>query len=352
MLLLALYVLLAIGVSFICSVLEACLLSITPSYLASLRQQNHPAAASLTQLKDDLDRPLASILTLNTIAHTIGAASAGAQAAIVFGNQWVGVFSAILTLGILLFSEIIPKTIGATYWRELAPMSAKILKVMIWLLRPFVWFSEQITKRLSKGQQAPKMRDEMSAMAMLAQESGEFADGETKMLANLLSIKDIPVTQVMTPRPVLFRVRAQKTITEFLDQYPESPFSRPLIFSESKDNILGFVHRLDLFKHQAAGKGDQQLGSVMRPVHVVLNTFSLLKVFEQLVVEHHQLTLVVDEYGSVQGLVTLEDIFEYLIGEEIIDEADHTTDMQLLATERWEQWKVKHGVIEKPDPES
>ncbi|MGB2078447.1 MAG: CNNM domain-containing protein [Vibrio sp.] len=351
MFLLFLYVLLAIGVSFICSVLEACLLSITPSYLAQLRQQEHPAAASLTALKQDVDRPLASILTLNTIAHTIGAASAGAQAAIVFGNNWVGVFSGVLTLGILLFSEIIPKTIGATYWRQLAPMSAKVLRVMVWALTPFVWFSEQITKRLSQGHQAPKMRDEMSAMAMLAQESGEFADGESKMLNNLLAIKDIPVTQVMTPRTVLFRVEAKKTINDFLKKHQDSPFSRPLIYSENKDNILGFVHRLELFKQQAQGHGSKQLGSVMRPVHVVLNTFSLLKVFEQLVMQHHQLTIVVDEYGSVQGLVTLEDIFEYLLGEEIVDEADHTTDMQALAAKRWDEWKKKYGVIEKSDSE-
>lgn len=352
MFLLFLYVLLAIGVSFICSVLEACLLSITPSYLAQLRQQEHPSAQSLTDLKQDVDRPLASILTLNTIAHTIGAASAGAQAALVFGNQWVGVFSGVLTLGILLFSEIIPKTIGATYWRQLAPITAKLLHGMVWALTPFVWFSEQITKRLSQGHQAPKMRDEMSAMAMLAQESGEFADGESKMMNNLLAIKDIPVTQVMTPRTVLFRVKAQHSINSFLRNHRECPFSRPLVYSESKDNIIGFVHRLELFKRQARGEGDKQLGSVIRPVHVVLNTFSLLKVFEQLITQHHQLTLVVDEYGSVQGLVTLEDIFEYLLGEEIIDEADHTTDMQQLATQRWDAWKKKHGLIEKSDDEA
>ncbi len=243
MFLLTIYVSVAIGVSFICSVLEAVLLSISPSYIAQLRQQGHPAADSLAKLKTDIDRPLASILTLNTIAHTIGAATAGAQAAVVFGSEWLGVFSGVLTLGILVLSEIVPKTIGATYWRQLAPMAATTLRWMVWALTPFVWFSEQITKRLARGHEAPKMRDELSAMAILARESGEFAEGESKMLNNLLGIQDVPVTQVMTPRPVVFRVDAEMTINEFLEKHKETPFSRPLVYSQSNDNIKQNMHR-------------------------------------------------------------------------------------------------------------
>jgi CBS domain containing-hemolysin-like protein len=349
MLLLTLYVTIAIGVSFVCSVLEAVLLSISPSYLAQLRQQGHPAAEQLTKLKADIDRPLASILTLNTIAHTIGAATAGAQAAVVFGSQWLGVFSGVLTLGILVLSEIVPKTIGATYWRQLSPMAATVLRWMVWALTPFVWFSEQITKRLARGHEAPKMRDELSAMAMLAKESGEFAEGETKILNNLLGIQDVPVTQVMTPRPVVFRVDAELTINEFLAEYKDTPFSRPLVYSQSNDNIIGFVHRLELFKLQQTGCGEKQLGAVMRPVHVLLNTIALPKAFEQMMAHRLQLAMVVDEYGTVQGILTLEDIFEHLVGEEIVDEADRTTDMQELAFERWEKWKETHGVIENRD---
>ncbi len=351
MLLLTVYVSVAIGVSFICSVLEAVLLSITPSYLAQLRQQGHPSAERLTKLKSDIDRPLASILTLNTIAHTIGAASAGAQASVVFGSQWLGVFSAVLTLGILVLSEIVPKTIGATYWRQLAPMAASTLRWMVWALTPFVWFSEQITKRLSRGGDTPKMRDELSAMAILAKESGEFAAGESKMLSNLIGLQDIPVTQVMTPRPVLFRVEAEITIDEFLAENKDTPFSRPLVYSQSKDNIIGFVHRLELFRLQQAGSGQKQLGAVMRPVHVMLNTLTLPKAFDQMMKNRLQLAMVVDEYGTVQGILTLEDIFEHLLGEEIVDEADKTTDMQQLAFERWEKWKKIHGVIESRDDE-
>ncbi|HFQ4804912.1 TPA: CNNM domain-containing protein [Vibrio vulnificus] len=349
MLLLTIYISIAIGVSFICSVLEAVLLSISPSYIAQLRQQGHPAAAQLTKLKADIDRPLASILTLNTIAHTIGAATAGAQAAVVFGSEWLGVFSGVLTLGILVLSEIVPKTIGATYWRQLAPSAATTLRWMVWALTPFVWFSEQITKRLARNQETPKMRDELSAMAILARESGEFAEGESKILSNLLGIQDVPVTQVMTPRPVVFRVEATMTINEFLAQHKETPFSRPLVYSEQKDNIIGFVHRLELFKLQQSGAGEKQLGSVMRPIHVIMNTLALPKAFDQMMAKRLQLSIVVDEYGTVLGLVTLEDIFEYLLGEEIIDEADKSQDMQELAYQRWERWKNKHGMIESRD---
>ncbi|MCY9872168.1 CNNM domain-containing protein [Vibrio barjaei] len=351
MFLLTVYIAIAIGVSFICSVLEAVLLSITPSYLAQLRQQEHPAANKLSKLKAELDRPLASILTLNTIAHTIGAATAGAQAAKVFGSQWLGVFSAVLTLGILVLSEIVPKTIGATYWRQLAPTAATILRWMVWALTPFVWFSEQITKRLARGHEAPKMRDELSAMAMLAKESGEFAEGESNILNNILNIQDIPVTQVMTPRPVVFRIAAEMTINEFLDQHKETPFSRPLVYSQQKDNILGFVHRLELFKLQQQGSGEKQLGSVMRPIHVLFNTIMLPKAFEQMMAARLQIAMIVDEYGTIQGIITLEDIFEHLLGQEIVDEADKTTDMQELAYQRWEHWKEKHSMIDGSDEE-
>lgn len=349
MLLLSIYICVAIGVSFVCSVLEAVLLSISPSYIAQLRRDEHPATEKITHLKSDIDRPLASILTLNTIAHTIGAAGAGAQASVVFGSQWLGVFSAVLTLGILILSEIVPKTIGATFWRQLAPVSANILVWMVWLLTPFVWFSQQITKRLSHGHIQPKLRDEISAMVFLATESDEFGEREIKILNNLLNLPNMPVTKAMTPRTVAFRVDAELTIDAFLAQHQDCPFSRPLVYGEEKDNIIGFVHRLELFKLQQQGQGCAQLGSVMRPIDVFLNNIPLPKAFGKMLKKRLQLALVVDEYGTVLGLITLEDIFELLLGEQIIDEADKATDMQKLAYDRWEHWKKIHGVIVNND---
>ncbi|MCE0493815.1 CNNM domain-containing protein [Vibrio salinus] len=352
MLLLTIYVLVAIIVSFLCSILEAVLLSITPSYIAQQKNIGSSFATKLLILKQDIDRPLASILTLNTIAHTIGAAGAGAQAVIVFGNEWLGVFSAILTLAILLLSEIIPKTIGATFWRWLTPITVHILSFMVKALFPLVWLSEQITRPFSRNQFQPKIRDEIYAMSLLAHDSEEFDEGETKLLANFFTLRTVPVTEVMTPRTVLFRIDAELTINRFLQDYTDTPFSRPLIYSQSKDNILGFVHRLELFRLQQQGLGEKQLGAVMRPIFVILNTLSLLDTFNQMMKEDLQLSVIVDEYGSVQGIVTLEDIFEYLLGEEIVDEADKITDMQELALKRWDEWKTHHGVIESKDKET
>lgn len=352
MILLIMFVALSIGVSFICSVLEAVLLSITPSYLAQMRQQGHPAAGRLQQLKDDIDRPLASILTLNTIAHTVGAAASGAQAAKVFGDAWLGAFSAVLTLAILLLSEIVPKTIGATYWRQLAPGATSVLRWMVWALTPFVWASEQLTRRLARGKEQPKLRDEISAMALLAKESGELADDESTMLTNLLNLRDVAVTKLMTPRPVLFRVDATMTIEDFLREHHDTPFSRPLVYAESRDNILGFVHRLELFSANQHGRGKQPLSSVMRPIPVVHDSMIVTKAFDRMMAQRSQLALIVDEYGDVQGIITLEDIFEHLVGKEILDEADKTTSMQALAHERWEDWKETHGVIESKDDEA
>ncbi|OOE86272.1 CNNM domain-containing protein [Salinivibrio sharmensis] len=349
MLILVLFISLSIGVSFICSVLEAVLLSITPSYIANLRHQGHPAAERLNALKKDIDRPLASILTLNTIAHTVGAAGAGAQAAHVFGDAWVGVFSAVLTLAILLLSEIIPKTIGANFWPQLAPGAALVLKWMVWALTPFVWLSEQITKRLSADTTHVKLRDEISAMAMLASESGEMGEDETQMLHNMLKLRDLPATQLMTPRPVLFRVPAEMDVNGFLEEHGDCPFSRPLVYGEQRDDILGFVHKSNIYEAKTQGAGQTRIGNLMRPLAVILPGNSVLQAFDILMIRRAQLAMIVDEYGTVQGIITLEDVFEYLTGREIIDEADTVTDMQQLAYQRWDAWKKQHNMIESQD---
>ncbi|MGB0895236.1 MAG: CNNM domain-containing protein [Parashewanella sp.] len=349
MLLLLIYIAIAIGVSFLCSILEAVLLSITPGYLANVTKQNMAFSQHLQRLKTDVDRPLASILTLNTIAHTIGAASAGAHATVVFGSEWLGVFSAVLTLGILFFSEIIPKTIGATYWRQLTPITTYLLVGLVWLLSPFVWLSSLVTKHFSHPQADNQLRDELSAMADLAKQTGELAHSESKMFTNMLSLKHTTVNQVLTPRTMVFRVQDNLSVNDFLEQHGNSTFSRALVFHNSSDNIVGFVHKLELYRYQQTNDADDSIGRVMRPIYVLFESISLAKALELMLTHHHQLAMVVDEYGTMQGVISLEDIFEHLIGEEIIDEADKIADLQQAAFERWEKWKGQHSVIDKKD---
>ena len=349
MLLLLVYVAIAIGISFLCSILEAVLLSITPGYLAYLKQQAKPSFAPLSTLKKDIDRPLASILTLNTIAHTIGAASAGAHATVVFGSEWLGVFSAVLTLGILLLSEIIPKTIGATYWRQLAPITGFILTWLVWILTPFVWISGIVTRFVSHQKPQPKLREELSAIASVARETGELDTGESKLFENILTLKQTPIRKVMTPRTVVFRVPDTLTINEFFTQYANNPFSRALIYHQTKDNIVGFVHKLELYRYRQQHGGDESIGRALRPVCALLNTISLATALELMLGDKHQLTIVVDEYGSLKGVLSLEDVFEHMLGEEIIDEVDNTANLQQAAHLRWEKWKQEHSVIDPRD---
>ncbi|RYV02462.1 hemolysin [Shewanella sp. OPT22] len=351
MLLLLVYVSIAIGVSFLCSILEAVLLSITPGYLAYLKKQGKPSYQQLKKLKDDVDRPLASILTLNTIAHTIGAASAGAHATVVFGSEWLGVFSAVLTLGILLLSEIIPKTIGATYWRQLASITGYTLNWMVKILSPFIWISSIVTRFVSHQKPEAQLREELSAIATLAGETGELDSGESKLFENILTLKQTTVSKVLTPRTVVFRVPDTLSIDEFFAKYATNSFSRALVYHENIDNIVGFVHKLELYRYQQQHDGDASIGRVLRPVRALLKTISLATALELMLSQKQQLTIVVDEYGSLNGVLSLEDIFEHMVGEEIIDEVDNTPDLQQAAHLRWEKWKQDHSVIDSRDNE-
>lgn len=344
MILLIIYVLVALIFSFLCSIAEAVLLSVTTPYIVVLGKKHKTTGAILKTLKSDINKPLAAILTLNTIAHTVGAVGAGAQAAVVFGSAYVGVASAVLTLLILIFSEIIPKTIGASYWKELAPATAVGLKFITWLLHPFVWLSEIITSGMVRESSLTGFsRDEFSAMAELSAKEGQIADEESNILKNLLLLRETNVESAMTPRTVIFALSENLLVEEFFHKYDQSPFSRILVYSKDKEDINGFVIRNDLLLAQARGNNKSKLKKYHRNIGALLNTSSLSHVFSEMLRQSVQIMLIVDEYGSVEGIITMEDLFETLLGLEIIDESDKTEDMQRLAKKNWIKKTIKKG---------
>jgi len=352
MLLLITYILIALVFSFLCSIAEAAILSVTNAHIALLVKQGKASGKLLRALKADINQPLAAILTLNTIAHTVGAAGAGAQAAKVFGNNYVGLASAILTLLILVFSEIIPKTLGAHYWRQLAPASAYTLKGLVWILYPFVKLSELLTRGLTHGPTlAGFSRQEFAAMAELSLKEGQLAKVESTILKNLLRLRNTPIANAMTPRTVVFSLPQRLTVGEFFKQYGSIRFSRIPIYSASRDEVTGFVLRSDLLLAQAQGNSQDQLLTYRRDLPALLGTMSLSRAFDEFMRRRAHIMLVVDEYGGLKGLLTLEDLIETLLGLEIIDEGDEEVDMQQLARRLWEKRAAEMNIdLEKLQP--
>lgn len=345
MALLILAVTLALGISFICSIAEAVLLSVTTAYTRVLEQAGNPSGRRLRKLKHDVDRPLSAILTLNTIAHTAGATVAGAQAAAVLGSNMLGVFSAVLTFLILVFSEIIPKTLGAYYWRQLAPLVAALLHGMIILLYPFVLMSNWLTSLIARGKTIRGLsREEFVVMAELGEMEGELANNESRILLNLLSLRDQTVSAVMTPRPVLFSLPQDLRVEEFFHSHGDQPYSRIPIYGENQDDVTGFVLRGELMQAQAKGEIDRTLREFRRQLPALVGAIDLLRAFEELLAKDVHMMLVVDEYGGVDGVITLEDIVESLVGREIIDESDRTADLQKLARRLGEHRNRQLGV--------
>ncbi len=347
--LLIFYLLLAIGVSFFCSIAEAVLLSVRPSYIAAMDQESH-AAINLKRLRDNLDRPLAAILTANTIAHTVGAAGVGAQAALVFGNEYLGLISGVLTLLILVFSEIIPKTLGAVYWQQLAPIFGLFIHWLTLALFPFVWCSEKLTRLMSpSGASAFTFsRDEMQAMAEIGKQEGILDVKEHAIVSNLMKLQKLSVRDIMTPRSVIFSVREDMTVQDFFSAHAGTPFSRIPVFGATSDEIKGYILKSDLLIAQARDQFDRSLSEFKRDFLVLPDLLNISDIYDRLMREKSHLALVVDEYGTVQGLVTLEDVVETLIGLEITDELDKVEDMQTLAHQRWRDRMQSIGI----DPES
>jgi len=346
MFLLIFYLLLALGVSFFCSIMEAVILSVTPSFVEALEQKSPKTGAKLRHLKANIDRPLAAILTLNTIAHTVGAAGVGAQALVVFGSAYVAITSAILTFLILIFSEIIPKTLGAFYWRRLVVFIARILPILIWLLYPLVLLSQKIAGWITSGKKAAVVnREELQAMTDLARKKGVFSEQESRILKNLLWAGKLKIKDVMTPRPVMFTLPADMTVGEVMKEYPAIKFSRIPIYNTNREDIHSFVLKNDIMVEDSRECSDTKLSSLARNILMVLEVANLMVIFEQFLNQREHIAMVVDEYGGLEGIVTMEDIVETLLGIEIVDETDVTIDMQAMARRQWTKRARALGLI-------
>ncbi len=347
--LLVFYLALALGVSFACSIFEAVLLSITPGYVAALEKEGSPAAERITKLKNSVDRPLAAILSLNTVAHTVGAAGVGAQSAKVFENVPMGIISGVLTVLILFVSEIIPKSLGATHWKKLAPgVAATLVPVtFVMTITGFVPVSSWLARKLGGGSHgAEPSAEEISAIAERGARQGLFAGSEGRVLSNLFRMAEVRASDVMTPRTVVFAVPEADTVGALVDREEQLRFSRIPIYQGTLDQVTGYVLRSDVLFRAARGQGDTPLSELRRELKTVSDEQPLSNLLERLLDQQTHMALVVDGNGTTTGLVTLEDVVETLFGTEIVDEADSVADLRELARKKWRERAMRLGMLD------
>lgn len=346
--LLFLYLFLALFVSFLCSIMESVLLSTPQSFLMVKHEKGNKWAKTFIEHKTNIDKPLSAILSLNTVAHTIGAAGVGAQAVEVFGEAYFGLVSAILTILILVITEIIPKTIGARYWRGLAKITSTVISITIFASYPLVLMSAVITKFLSKSDsEKTTSREEIAALAGIGAEEGIFSDKEHRIIQNILKLKNVKVTEIMTPRVVVAVADQNLSLNEFLKSKDYLKFSRIPIYADNDESITGYVIRQMVFEKLAEKQHSLKLKDIKRDILIVPNSMVLFSLWEKLLENKEHIALIVDEYGGVDGIVTMEDIIETLLGLEIVDEKDTITNMQKYARERWKTRQAKYNLLDK-----
>ncbi len=357
MLMLIIFFLVSIVASFLCSIWEAVLLSITPSFINTQQREGKKLGDELNEFKKDIDRPLSAILTLNTIAHTVGAIGVGIQAKKYFedkGNPipgmnltWETVVAVVMTLAILILSEIIPKTIGANYWRKLANFTVKSLKLLLILLAPLVWVSQLITKKLkNKEVKSVFSREDIVAITSVSEEGGVIGKSESAVIRNLLSLDELTAHDIMTPRSMLQMVDESMSLQSFYDQHKPFRFSRIPVHGENQDDITGFFLKDELLQQILEGKGQDPLSSIKRNLALVHEDKAIIELLDLLTTEKNHIAVTVDDYGSVVGIVSQEDIFETVLGLEITDETDKITDLQAYARRKWEERAKKMGLIQ------
>ena len=330
--------------------MEAVLLSTPLSYLKSRRENGDKSADTMLKHKENIDKPLSAILSLNTIAHTVGAAGVGAQATIVFGEAYFGIVSAVLTLLILVLTEIIPKTLGANYSKELVGISAKFISGMIFITYPLVIGTSFLTKLLSRDKaELTTSREEVSALASIGTEEGIFAENENKIIQNLIKLKNIKVSEIMTPRIVVVMANEEMALQKFLENKEFLHFSRIPIYQTSKDNVTGYIFRELVFEKLAEDQFDLKLKDIKREILTFSSGTTLFNAWDVMLAKREHISLVIDEYGGINGIITLEDIIESLLGFEIIDEKDKIDDMQQYAVQRWKEKQRKYDLLKSDE---
>lgn len=332
----------AMAISFLCSILEATLMSTPISYITMIEDEGHRQAGRFKKFKQESSRPIAAILSLNTIANTIGAAGVGRQATLVFGSEWFGLVSAVTTILILIFSEIIPKTIGTTRWKSLTGFVAITIQGLIYLMYPFVALIEYVTRLITPDEKETAVsREEVSAMANVAEEEGDLEEDENTIIQNLINMDEVTAGDVMTPRVVAAIAPESMTLKQFYQDKNYHHHSRIPVYADNDEYITGYILRMDALQMLAEDRFDVTLGSLRRDIASFAEDTPLDQIWDEMLGHDEQIAAVINEYGSFQGIITLEDVIETLLGSEIVDEQDTVRDMQQLAREAWKKRLAK-----------
>ncbi len=336
--LLLLFLLGAMAISFLCSILEATLMSTPISYITMREEEGYKPAPRFKEYKQDSSRPIAAILSLNTIANTIGAAGVGRQATIIFGSEWFGLVSALMTILILVFSEIIPKTIGTTRWKSLMGFATRAIRVLIFVMYPLVLLIELLTNLITpKEVESAVSREEVSAMANVAEEEGDLEEDENTIIQNLISMDEVKAFDVMTPRVVCEIAPESMTLKAFYKNKRYRHHSRIPVYADNDEYITGYILRMEALQLMAEDKFDLTLGDIRRDVATFDEDTPLDQIWDEMLTKDEQIAIIINEYGSFQGILTLEDVIETLLGSEIVDENDTVRDMQQLARDKWKK---------------
>lgn len=331
----------AIAISFYCSVMEAALLSIVPSYVAQLEDKNPVLFKKISLLKGNLDEPLAAILSLNTIAHTVGAAGVGAKVAEIYGQAYIGLASGIMTFLILTLSEILPKSVGTKYWKQLVPFLAWSLHIIMFVMKPLIWVCTLITRWFdNKSNDISNIKDEIKALARMGKASNIIDENKYRAIINIINLSEVKLKDIMTPRTVVHTVRPDMTIKEFDEFVKTSPFSRFPIVDETEQNFYGYIHK----SSSDDAKDTDVVKQYGRPMRSFSPDAHLEIVLSAMLEDHNHMALVIDQFGNWLGIITLEDILETILGKEILDETDTVADMRLYAKMKWQKRKEQRGI--------